>query len=121
MAHLERGRLTIPRKLRRSYGLEGDRAEISLVPTEGGILIRQPAQGNNPQARRKAALERQSRRRRTEKKYARRYAEWLKFRAEAEKSADPLRRLQGILPPGNPVERMGGVDNYIREIRGRDW
>ena len=118
MAQMERGQLTIPRQLRRSYGLEGDRAEISLVPTEGGILIRQPDAGHRA-ARRKAALERQSRHRRTEKKYARRYAEWLKFRAEAEKSADPLRRLQGILPPGNMVERMGGVDNYIRAIRGR--
>ena len=118
MALLERGRLTIPRKLRHIYGLDGDRTEISVVPTEGGLLIRKAAEGN-PTARRKAAMERQSRYRRTERKYARRYAEWLKFRAAAEKSADPLRRVQGILPPGNPVERMGGVDAFISEIRGR--
>lgn len=118
MALLERGRLTIPRKLRRSYGLDGDRAEISLVPTEGGLLIRKAAEGSRME-RRKAAMERRRRHRRTEKKYARRYAEWLKFRAAAEKSEDPLRRVQGILPPGNPVERLGGVDAFISEIRGR--
>ena len=118
MALLERGRLTISRKLRRIYGLDGDRAEVSIVPTEGGILIRK-ADAGNPTARRKAAMERRSRHRRIEKKYARRYAEWLKFRAAAEKSEDPLRRVQGILPPGNMVERMGGVDAFIREIRGR--
>lgn len=118
MALLERGRLTIPRKLRRIYGLDGDRAEVSIVPTEGGLLIRKADTGS-PTARRKAAMERRSRHRRTEKKYARRYAEWLKFRAAAEKSADPLRRVQGILPPGNMVERMGGVDAFISEIRGR--
>lgn len=118
MALLERGRLTIPRKLRRIYGLDGDRAEISIVPTEGGLLIRKAA-GDNPTSRRKAAMERRSRHRRTEKKYARRYAEWLKFRAAAEKSEDPLRRLHGLLPPGNPVERLGGIDAFISEIRGR--
>ena len=118
MALLERGRLTIPRKLRRIYGLDGDRTEISIVPTEGGLLIRQSAAGSRT-ARRKAAMERRSRHRRAEKKYARRYAEWLKFRAKAEKSEDPLRRVQGILPPGNMVERIGGVETFIREIRGR--
>ena len=32
--------------------------------------------------------------------------------------ASTVERMSGILPPGNPVEELGGVDAYISAVRG---
>lgn len=44
--------------------------------------------------------------------------EGLLIRKSEEQPASPVERMSGILPPGNIVEELGGVDAYINAVRG---
>ena len=44
--------------------------------------------------------------------------EGLLIRKSDKQPESPVERMSGILPPGNPIEELGGVDAYISAVRG---
>ena len=42
----------------------------------------------------------------------------LLIRKSDKQPASPIERMSGIMPPGNIIEEVGGVDAYISAVRG---